>query len=90
MANKPNEGALFINKERTTDSQPNAKGSATIGGIEYWVSAWTNNAQQTGERYQKLKFTEKERQQPITRSDVPMQGRTPAAPAGDFQDDIPF
>jgi hypothetical protein len=77
---KPNEGALFANKDKQTDAHPNAKGDAVIGGIEYWVSAWTNTAQGSGERYQKLKFTPKDKQ-------------TQAAPQPEpepFSDDIPF
>ena len=56
---KPNSGSLFKNDKRETDSQPNAKGSALIDGVAYWVSAWTNTAA-NGAKYQSLKFSKKE------------------------------
>lgn len=52
-------GVLFANKERTKDSQPQAKGSCQIDGVEYWVSAWTNEAK-SGQRYQSLSFQRKD------------------------------
>lgn len=55
---KPDTGSLFKNDRREKDSQPHAKGSALIGGVEYWVSAWTNEAK-SGEKYQSLKFERK-------------------------------
>lgn len=79
---KPNEGTLFANKERESDSHPNAKGSALIGGVEYWVSAWTNVAQTSGDKYQKLKFTPKEAKEP--------KGKQKPAPVDDLNDEIPF
>lgn len=52
-------GVLFANAERTKETQPNAKGSAMIGGVEYWVSAWTNTSSK-GTKYQSLKFERKD------------------------------
>ena len=52
-------GALFINDKRQKETDPNAKGSVVIAGVEYWVSAWTNTSAK-GVRYQSLKFTPKE------------------------------
>ena len=54
------EGALFINKEKVEQTDKvNAKGSALIDGVEYWVKAWTNTSK-AGEKYQKLSFTPEE------------------------------
>jgi hypothetical protein len=51
-------GSLFRNEDRTeTNNQPNAKGRAKIGGVDYFVSAWTRISQ-SGVRYQSLAFTE--------------------------------
>lgn len=61
-SNKPNSGALFKNDKRTTDQHPNAKGQALIGGVEYWISAWTNETND-GQKYQALKFEPKEKQE---------------------------
>lgn len=56
---KPNTGALFKNDKRESDTHPNAKGSALIDGVEYWISAWTNEAK-SGGKYQSLKFSRKD------------------------------
>lgn len=55
---KPDTGSLFINDKREKETQPNAKGSALISGVEYWVSAWTNTSSK-GAKYQSLKFERK-------------------------------
>ena len=56
---KDNSGALFVNDKREKETQPNATGSAMIGGVEYWVSAWTNTSSK-GTKYQSLKFERKD------------------------------
>jgi hypothetical protein len=42
MADKQhdNSGILFRNHDKETDKHPDYKGSLTIGGTEYWLSAW--------------------------------------------------
>ena len=55
---KPDSGSVFANDKREKETDPNAKGDALIGGVEYWVSAWTNT-DKNGKRYQALKFTAK-------------------------------
>ena len=84
---KDNSGSLFRNDKRETDSQPHAKGSALIEGVEFWVSAWTNTSERTGEKYQKLSFTRKEQA-----ATAPPKRKAEPAPADDnWQDsDIPF
>ena len=79
-------GVLFRNDKRERDSQPQAKGSAVIDGVEYWVSAWTNESAK-GNKYQSLKFTRKD--------DVHNAGMAQAKAAiGEsaevIDDDIPF
>lgn len=61
---KDMEGSLFKNDKREKDSHPHAKGSCTIEGVEYWISAWTNDG--TKGKWQGLKFQKKEQkgQQP--------------------------
>lgn len=83
-----NSGVLFVNKDRDTDSKPNAKGSIDIEGKEYWLSAWTNT-DKNGNKYQKLKATAKEQvqQQGIQNAQQSVQ----APPVVDqFDDDTPF
>ena len=55
---KDNTGSLFKNDRREKDSHPHAKGSATIDGVEYWVSAWTKEGQKG--RWQSLSFQRKD------------------------------
>ncbi len=35
-----NSGAMWGNKEKQTDTQPDYKGSINIEGIEYWLAGW--------------------------------------------------
>ncbi len=80
-------GVLFANKERTKDSQPQAKGSCQIDGVEYWVSAWTNEAK-SGQKYQSLSFQRKDE----VHAKGVAQAKAAMEPEGfsDLEDDIPF
>ncbi len=71
-------GSLFRNDKKTSDSHPNAKGSAMIDGVEYWVSAWTKR-DKNGNPWQSLAFTRKD-------------SSLPAAPTPETDDDdiLPF
>jgi len=55
---KENTASLFKNDKRMGESHPNAKGTALINGVEYWVSAWTNK-DKNGNPWQSLSFTPK-------------------------------
>lgn len=57
---KPNTGSLFRNDKRETEQQPMYKGAALVGGVEYWVSAWINEAKSTGQKYMSMKYERKE------------------------------
>lgn len=35
-----NKGAIWKNDRKEKETHPDFKGSATIDGVEYWVSAW--------------------------------------------------
>jgi hypothetical protein len=70
-------GSLFKNDKREKDTHPNATGTAMIGGVEYWVSAWTKK-DKNGNPWQSLAFKVKEA------------AGAKAAPKGkEFNDDIP-
>lgn len=56
---KDNTGSLFRNDKKEKDTHPNAKGSAMIDGISYWVAAWTKR-DKDGNAYQSLSFTRKD------------------------------
>lgn len=74
---KPDTGSLFKNDRKTTDQHPGATGSALIGGVAYFVDAWTNT-KPDGSKYQALKFKRKDKQ-PFD-----------AGPAPDDADSPPF
>ena len=90
MANqqKDNSGALFKNDKKTTDAHPNARGQATIDGVEYWVSAWTKTSG-AGVKYQSLAFTRNQSLSFTRKDEAPAKaGKTSSME--DMEDDIPF
>ena len=76
-----NTGALFANADRKTDKHPNARGTLNVGGVEYWISAWTKTSKK-GEKYQSIAVTPKE-----PKAEVPDPDPANGEP---FNDDIPF
>jgi hypothetical protein len=91
---KDNSGSLFKNDKRESDKHPNAKGSAVIDGVEYWVSAWVNDGNKG--KYQSLKFERKDKQSysPSQQNQLHNEGaakNSPGSkPADDFDSDLPF
>ena len=47
------EGGLFVNRERSKETQPHATGYILINNIKYQLSAWTNTSA-GGNKWQKL------------------------------------
>lgn len=78
---KDNSGSLFKNERREKETHAHARGTAMIDGVEYYIDAWTNTAN-NGNKYQSLKFKRKEQQS------APQGGGF--APAPDIDDDVPF
>lgn len=60
MAND-NSGALFANDKREKDNHPTHTGSATIDGVDYWVSAWVK--EKNGRKYFSMSYKPKEQRQ---------------------------
>lgn len=59
---KHNTGAIFKNDDKKTDKHPDSTGTALVGGVNYWVSAWWND--EPGKKaHFKLSFTPKEERQ---------------------------
>lgn len=58
---KDNSGSLFVNDKKEAENHPNAKGTAKIDGVEYWISAWTKTTKD-GKKWQSLSFKRKEPQ----------------------------
>ena len=75
-------GSIFRNDRRTKDTQPTHRGDCKILGIDYWISAWTNETKDGG-KYFGLKFEKKEDKDQSGAASTPV-------PSGDLDDDIPF
>jgi hypothetical protein len=68
-------GSLSKNKKKEKEQHPDYRGSATIAGVDYWISGWANEG--SDGKYLGLKFQQKDEQ------------ARPAKKASD-DDDIPF
>lgn len=77
---KDNSGSLFKNDRREKDSHPHATGTALIGGVEYWVSAWTKEGKNG--KFQSLAFRPK--------TDKNGRPQTGKAEEDDLDADVPF
>jgi hypothetical protein len=82
-------GSLFKNDKRTTEDHPNARGSALVNGVHYWVSAWTKRTQ-SGDPWQSLAFTRKEEQPQASNVQRIADNITPPADLDDDLDSVPF
>jgi hypothetical protein len=56
---KDNSGTLFKNDRREKETHPNAKGTALIDGVEYYISAWTKEGK--AGKFQSLSFERKDK-----------------------------
>lgn len=87
MAND-NSGALFANDKREKDTHPTHTGTATINGVDYWVSAWVK--EKNGRKYFSMSYREKEHQGG-SKSQRQASRNTEAPSGGGFDDEsIPF
>ncbi len=80
---KDGSGALFRNEERESEQQPHYRGSITVGGVEYYLSAWIKESKK-GTKYMSLSAQPKgDRPQAPRRRD-------PEPVDSDLDDRIPF
>ena len=77
-------GVLSRNKKRETDKQPEFKGTATIAGVAYWVSAWVKEGPDG--KFFSLAFTAKD--QPSAQAKA--SASAPYKPKQVENQDIPF
>ena len=86
MADKKfdNSGVIFKNEDKSKDADRDYQGSATIAGVEYWMSGWIKQ----GKRGKFLSFSFKPKDAVTTK---PKPAAEPAS-AGtvDLNDDVPF
>ncbi len=81
---RDNSGSIFKNEKKTTDNHPNMTGKCLIGGVEYWVSAWTKDG--TKGKWQSLAFKPCGESAPAKAKHEEPNSRNGAA----FDDEIPF
>ena len=70
---RDNSGALFRNEQKEAENHPNATGKAMIGGVMYYISAWTKDGPKG--KFQSLSFKMVEDKKPnqagFDDSDIP-------------------
>jgi hypothetical protein len=81
-----NSGSIFKNDRKTTDRHPDYKGTASINGVEYWVSGWLKTPKRGGNKYLSMAFSIKEERP----DHQPSSPRPSSSSFDDFDDDIPF
>ena len=74
-------GSLFENDKAGNDARPDLRGSVTIDGTKYSISAWHNESK-AGKKYVSLKVSEWQ--------DRPAQGQMNGATQQSLDDSIPF
>lgn len=55
---RDNNGTLGRNDKKAKSEQPDHKGQATVGGVEYWISAWIKES--ASGKFFSLSFTPKD------------------------------
>ena len=81
-----NSGALFKNDRKEKDSHADYQGSATINGVEFWISSWIKDGQKG--KFMSLAFKPKlERAAEIVQQS---RGSAPANFSHDLDDEVPF
>jgi hypothetical protein len=55
---RDNSGAAFFNQTKAGDTDRDLRGSAMVGGIEYWVSVWVKQAR-NGSKFLSFSFRAK-------------------------------
>jgi hypothetical protein len=78
---KDNSWALFRNDRKEGENDPDYKGSATIGGVEYWLNAWLRTSK-AGQKYFSGSLKPK-----VWKGDGE---RKPVSVQQDLNDEVPF
>lgn len=72
-----NSGSIFRNdKKAENPSRPDYTGSATIDGVDYWISCWVKQSNTTGAKFFSCTYRRKDNQpaatQPATELEKPI------------------
>lgn len=79
-----NVGSLSRNRKKEKPTHPDHRGSCTVAGVEYWISAYINESRdEGGGKYFKLYFNPKN-SDPVPAPDQPNSNDT------DNRPEIPF
>ena len=86
-----NSGILTKNERKQQPKHPDYKGSITVNGEEFWLSAWIKKGERgklAGKTFMSLSVEPKEQRQapPQQQKSTP----PPAAKAEDIDEDVPF
>ena len=74
-------GSMFQNDKGDNAARPDMRGTVTINGVKYSLSAWNNVAKSSGKEYISIKVSEFEERQ---------QGQSNGAANQSLDDSIPF
>lgn len=78
-----NRGALFKNKEKSSENHPDYKGSLNAAGVDYFFDAWLKTSK-AGEKYMSVSV------KPKQAKPVQPKSREPGEDDSPFDDDLPF
>ena len=69
-----NSGAIFVNDRKEKGSHPDRSGTATINGVEYWVSGWLKQGEKGPFLSLAFKLKEKQAEKPAGKTPRPIPG----------------
>lgn len=81
---RDNSGSIFKNEKKESENHPNGTGKAMIGGVMYYVSAWTKEGAKG--KWQSLSFKPVDQAQQAPAQSKPQQ----SSGFPDGPDDVPF
>ena len=81
MEKKDNSGVLFKNDKKESEKHPDYKGNITVGGQDYWLSAWIKEGKD-GSKFMSLSVKAKDQKE--------AKAPTKRSVRDDFDDSAPF
>jgi uncharacterized protein (DUF736 family) len=81
---RDNSGVLYKNDRKEQDNHPDYRGAVTVGGKEFWLSAWIRTSKKDGKKFMSLALQGK------TESGNRAISESRKIVEDEFTDDIPF